>query len=170
MGTDLTGKSAGPGNLYGILIDGGSRNTIGGAGSLGNLISGNTGAGVQIQDNVQLAQNNLVIGNKIGTDVTGIAALPNQGDGVTDNFDSNNTIGGTTTGSGNLISANLGQGISLYGASGDLVAGNIVGTTAGQITDSPFKFQPLGNGGDGIRVSLGSTNNMIGLPGRATLS
>ena len=81
LGTDLTGKSAGPGNLYGIFIDGGSRNTIGGAGSLGNLISGNTGAGVQIQDDVQLAQNNLVIGNKIGTDVTGTAALPNQGDG-----------------------------------------------------------------------------------------
>ena len=51
LGTDLTGKSAGPGNLYGIYIDGGSRNTIGGTIiGAGNLISGNTSAGVLIWD------------------------------------------------------------------------------------------------------------------------
>ena len=234
LGTDPTGKSAGPGNLYGIYIDGGSRNTIGGTtAGAGNLISGNSSAGVLIQDGAQPALDNLVIGNKIGTDITGTAALPNQGDGldlfasnntiggtspadlnlisanqgnginiseitnpannnviqgnyigtdvtgrialgnafdgISDNFDSNNTIGGGSAGSGNLISANTNEGVDLFSVSGDSVTGNIIGTTPGQITDAPFEFQPLGNGGDGIRVGGTSTHNTIGLPGAGNL-
>ncbi len=71
LGTDPTGKAAGPGNYFGVFIDGASNNTIGGAGSLGNLISGNVFDGVLILDDAQPAQNNLVVGNKIGTDITG---------------------------------------------------------------------------------------------------
>ena len=67
---------------------------------------------------------NAVQGNLIGTDLTGTHALGNLIDGVTDNGGSGNTIGGTATGEGNLISANLAHGISLTGASRDEVLGN----------------------------------------------
>ena len=53
-----------------------------------------------------------MIGNKIGTDVTGTAAVPNTGDGI-DVYASNKSIGGSRHGSGNLISGNQGAGISL---------------------------------------------------------
>ena len=46
--------------------------------------------------------------------------------------------------------------------SGDEIAGNIIGTTPGKINDSPFSFQPLGNTGDGILITDGSTQNTIG--------
>ena len=226
LGTNATGKAPGLGNYIGVFVDGSSGNTIGGTGSLGNLISGNLFDGVLILDEALPAQNNLVAGNRIGTDSTGTAALPNgspssngngidvfastntiggpagagsnlisgnQGygiflggnnnvvrgnlmgtdltgthalgnliDGVTDNGGSGNTIGGTATGEGNLISANLAHGISLTGASRDEVLGNLIGTTPGQITDAPFKFQPLGNQGSGVLVNAGSTQNTIG--------
>ena len=104
-------KQTGPGNFFGVYIDGivgASNNTIGPNGSTtssGNLISGNIFSGILIFDNGGSAQNNLVIGNKIGTDVSGFAAVPNTGDGI-DLFGSNNTVGGTTAGTGNLISGN----------------------------------------------------------------
>jgi len=162
LGTDLTGKAAGPGNFFGVFVDGGSNNTIGGVGSAGNLISGNLFDGVLIAGS---AQNNLVIGNKVGTDVSGTVALPNTGDGI-DLFASNNTVGGTSTGAGNLVSANGGpnggEGINISFASYNVVEGNIVGTTPGQIADSPSAFQPLGNADSGIFVGYSSTDNTIG--------
>ncbi len=232
LGTNLAGTLDGPGNQIGVFIDGGSQNTIGGTGSLGNLISGNISVGVLIQDGTQLATGNLVIGNKVGTDASGTVAVPNQGDGIdlyasgntiggtitaaanlvsanlgyginisniinpaddntvegnlvgtdisgmialgngsdgiTDNSDAGNTIGGTASGAGNLCSANQGQGISLFSVSNDLLAGNILGTTPGSITDNPSRFHRLGNAGNGILVTAQSTNNVIGLPARGT--
>ena len=50
LGTNLTGTAASSGNFFGVFIDGGSNNTIGGVGSLGNLISGNLFDGVLILD------------------------------------------------------------------------------------------------------------------------
>jgi hypothetical protein len=170
LGTDLTGKAAGPGDYFGVFIDGingASENTIGAIGSTafsGNLISGNAFDGILIYDDGGSAHNNLVIGNKIGTDVSGSVALPNTGDGI-DLFGSSNTVGGTTVGSGNLVSANGGpnggEGINLSFASDNLVEGNVVGTTFGQITDPPSKFQRLGNTASGIFISSGN-NNTIG--------
>ena len=72
------------------------------------------------------------------------------------------TVGGTSTGDGNLVSANVAEGINISGASNNLVKGNIVGTSPGQITDPPFDFRPLGNRDNGIFVQRGSTNNTIG--------
>ena len=80
IGTDVSGKTS-VGNGYGVILKGGS-NTIGGVGQVtdgtltltaGNIISGNTSAGIENLTPF----NNLVIGNYIGTDVSGTKSLGN---------------------------------------------------------------------------------------------
>src|SRR5262249_40319902 len=91
------------------------------------------------------SKNNLVQGNRIGTDVTGTLAVGNA-DGVVvfDAVDS--TIGGTAPLAGNLISGNLGSGIQLTSsARGTLVQRNVI----------------RAHGGNGILIQNAS-NNIIG--------
>ncbi len=120
-----------------------------------NIISGNNftqpypgSAGVYLASG-----GNVVQGDYIGTDRNGTSALGNDA-GVTDygSPSTNNTIGGTTAGAGNVISGNAGNGIFL-GGSEDLVAGNLIGTTANGLV-------ALGNG-QGIEV-WGSDNTIGG--------
>ena len=69
--------------------------------------------------------------NFIGTDVTGTKALGNAITGVTiDGGATNNTIGGTTAGAGNVISANRQGGILITGAgtTGVVLEQNLIGT------------------------------------------
>ena len=81
-------------------------NTIGGtAAGAGNLISGNSKDGVELE-----ASNNLVEGNLIGTNAAGTAALGNGLTGVYVGAASN-TIGGTTAAARNVISGNGTVGI-----------------------------------------------------------
>ena len=73
IGTDVTGHAALGNGIDGVLIDAGaSDNTIGGTTAAArNIISGNAYAGVEIHD----ANDNVVEGDFIGTDVTGTVAL-----------------------------------------------------------------------------------------------
>ena len=127
MGTDVSGTVAlGGGNLF---ILGAPHNTIGGTTAAArNLISGNSGTGVDIQWSASAY--NRVQGNFIGTDVTGTAALSNRYSGVRVLEGRYNTIGGTTTGARNVISANGGCGIRIAfaWARGNAVQGNFIGT------------------------------------------
>ncbi len=129
IGTDITGTVAVPNGADGVfIVSGTTANTIGGtAAGAGNVISSNTGAGVDIEGAGTSA--NLVLGNKIGTDITGTRALGNDPDGVSIFDASGNTIGGTAAGAGNLISGNT-TGIEIHnpGASGNFVLGNQIGT------------------------------------------
>jgi hypothetical protein len=123
IGTDVTGTVALP-NSVGVVT--GNDALIGGtsAGS-GNLISGNRQEGIRIN-----GDHNQVQGNKIGTDVTGTAPLGNQV-GVATTFPSvgrDNLIGGTSAGSGNLISGNRQAGISIQQGSHYQIQGNKIGT------------------------------------------
>ena len=137
LGVDLTGTVA-MGNATGISIEG-SNNTIGGTTEADrNIISGNTNSGVFIITfgGEEPATGNRVIGNFIGTDVTGSVALGNGFTGVNVSFAPGNTIGGTEPGEGNVIAANgltnNGSGISISGLSSvdNRVAGNRIGTNA----------------------------------------
>src|SRR6185295_4975972 len=78
--------------------------------------------------------NNLVQGNLIGTDKNGTAALGNGNCGVvfSSGNPANNTIGGMTAGSGNVISGNVTTGIFVTGnnPSNNLIQGNLIGTNA----------------------------------------
>ena len=76
VGTDVTGSAALGNGIDGVEIDtGASDNIIGGTtASARNIISGNDGSGVEID----VANDNLVEGNYVGTDMTGTVALGNN--------------------------------------------------------------------------------------------
>jgi titin len=156
IGTDLTGTNALANGTSGLGIMDAPMNTIGGPDiSSRNVISGNAENGILIQGAAALG--NVVQGNFIGTDVAGRAKVGNHGSGVFVLAASNNNIGGTDSGSGNLISGNdAGISISSEGsthASGNVIQGNRIGT---DISGT----QSLGNEADG--VSITGDNTTIG--------
>jgi CSLREA domain-containing protein len=157
IGTDVSGTLSLGNAGDGVSIYQSADNTIGGieAGA-GNLISGNQAHGVGIYD--VGTTGNLVQGNYIGTDVTGMSAVGNSLDGVVIccGGASGNTVGGTAPGARNLISGNDGSGIGIYdNTTANVVQGNLIGTDATGIGN-------LGNSGNGIGMAGGPTNNTIG--------
>ena len=94
-------------------------------------------------------------GNYIGTDVTGTMPLGNGRDGLQLSYGAtNNTIGGTTAAAENVVSSNGGSGVYFFGAPGNVVAGDFIGTDrTGTVA--------LGNGIDGVRI-INSTNATVG--------
>ncbi|MBL7961799.1 hypothetical protein JNL27_16315, partial [bacterium] len=125
IGTDINGTTAIPNTAEGVaLVTGPSGNWIGN-GTIGgrNIISGNGDEGIEIG-----GTNNHVLGNFLGTDVTGLLALPNaSGIGV---FAMYNQIGDGTTGGRNILSGNTQNGLYFQGADSNVVLGNFVGTDA----------------------------------------
>jgi len=162
VGTNASGNAALP-NTVGIEIFGGDRNVIGGpADEEGNVLSGNEHSGVQLSAlGVDPATHNDVVGNLIGTTAAGNAKLPNGGGsgglgtraGVAISESDNNTIGGTTAGAGNVISANTGAGIDLADATGNKILGNSIGTDETGALD-------LGNERAGVNID--GDNNRVG--------
>ena len=156
VGTDVTGQVALP-NGSGVDVVTSNNNVIGGTTPAArNLVSGNRGAGISVYTG---ASNNLVEGNYVGTDVSGTFAVGNgYGVGVYGVNTSVNTVGGTVAGAGNLISGNgsgsTGDGVSIFSsATGTVVQGNLIGTdVSGQ--------HPLGNAGSGVGIS--SAGNRVG--------
>jgi hypothetical protein len=124
IGTDVTGKEA-LGNSIGIDIGiywGATDVLIGGnPNGEGNVISGNEESGVGLYNNAR------VQGNKIGTDVTGLGALGNGGDGILIMGDYNQ-IGGT--GFFNTIAFNGRHGVAVIsggaGATGNSILSNSI--------------------------------------------
>jgi CSLREA domain-containing protein len=96
---------------------------------------------------------NFVEDCQIGTN--GTAALGNTSVGVFVNGSSSNTIGGTMSGAGNLISGNGVAGVAIANgnASGNLVQGNLIGTNAAGNA-------PIANL-DGVFIG-GVSNNTVG--------
>ena len=129
IGTDKTGTADLGNSVDGVRIaSSASLNAIGGTTAADrNIISGNDNDGVKID--TTSPNGNTVQGNYIGTDKSGTGALANAGDGV-EVISKLNTIGGTTTGAGNVISGNIGDGVLLSGAgaTGNMIVGNYVGT------------------------------------------
>ena len=117
------------GGVNGVVIGHGTGNWIGGSiDGERNIISGHTGHGVSLEG--ATTSFNTVVGNYIGVNLTGDSAMPNAGEGVslaTGAHD--NTIGGTSQGSRNLISGNLGAGVGISSPStrDNVVAGNFIG-------------------------------------------
>jgi titin len=148
IGTDVTGTTALANGSNGVEISS-SGNMVGGtAAGAGNLISGNGFEGISI-----LGDANQVQGDMIGTNAAGTAALANDANGVEIFFSSNNTVGGTAAGAGNLISGNISDGIRIFGGDGNLVQGNKVGTNADGTA-------ALANDANGVEVA--ASGNTVG--------
>src|SRR3954447_1932439 len=109
IGTNLGGDAARPNGGAGINISGGSLAVIGGtAPEDGNLISGNTLFGIEIDGPSNL---NSIFGNLIGTDASGTAPLGSRqpiGIGIDASHGNvtNTTIGGNDPGQSNTIAFN----------------------------------------------------------------
>jgi uncharacterized repeat protein (TIGR01451 family) len=99
---------------------------------------------------------NRIVGNFLGTSVTGGAGQGNDGAGVLVLTGIANTIGGQTPADRNVISGNRGAGIDLEGSqtSLSLIQGNLIGTDAAGLAAVP-------NSGAGVNIS-GSGGNTIG--------
>lgn len=157
LGTDLSGRSPKP-NGVGVSVVGSSNNSIGGitASDL-NLISGNRLNGISIASGTP-STGNLIQGNLIGVDGTGLRSLPNGLNGIFLDNSSSNTIGGTLAGAGNVISGNLGGGIAINDdlgvSSRNLIQGNLIGVASDGL-------HAVGNLGDGIFLD-GSVKTTIG--------
>src|SRR5262249_17892497 len=133
IGTDVTGAAALSGQTFGVLLnDGASGNLIGGeVGLSGNVISGNSMAGVWMQD--AGTSFNAVLGNLIGTDAGGRDALGGQANGVVLLAGaSNNSIGAASASMGNVLSGNSAAGVAIENGNttGNQVQGNLIGTDA----------------------------------------
>ncbi len=110
---------------------------LGGADAVvsGNLISGNNRDGVMIREN---AHRSRVVGNRIGTDVTGNAALGNGQEGI-ELMDGQDDVILGEPGNGNVISGNGYAGINGWGntPSRTIVQANKIGVGADGTTSVP---------------------------------
>jgi len=187
IGLDAQGRSGS--NAIGVLLSnardvriGGFREKLAGVGTyspMGNVISGNATAGVEIAGS--LATGNLLVNNFIGTDPSGLGRPaprtpstssplynPSQADGVLLAQASGNTVG--LINAGNLISGN-GNGVDIASldanapaSSRNLIQGNTIGTDVTGLTALP-------NFGVGVFITAASENaiesNLISANGLA---
>jgi CSLREA domain-containing protein len=150
IGTNVTGTAAIPNDVDGVALEAAANNTIGGTSATArNLISGNAGDGVSIYS---ASGGNFIRGNYIGTDVTGTLDLGNGETGVKIEESDNQTLGGTSASSRNIISGNNQDGVLIRetGATpitnaNNIVQGNYIGTNAAGTA-------ALGNGVNGIFI------------------
>ncbi len=155
IGVDGSGTVALP-NEDGIRVVDTPGVSIGGNETgLGNLISGNRGAGIVFSGSA--TTNCTVEGNRIGVNVSATAALGNGQGGVRILAGANdNGVGGPLE-RGNLIAGNTGSAVEIDGAGTDAnkVRGNFLGT-------NPDIATGLGNSDAGVHVHGGAVDTQIG--------
>ena len=161
IGTDARGAAPLGNTSDGVQIYNAAGNTVGGTvAAARNVISGNGANGVVIGG----ANGNLLQGNAIGTDATGTVAIGNQRSGVAISS-SNNTVGGTITGAGNVIADNGRSGVVVTAGNGNAIEGNSIHGDAGIGIDL---------GDDGVTpnadMSRSGPNNLQNFPLLSTVS
>ncbi|HSD83981.1 MAG TPA: right-handed parallel beta-helix repeat-containing protein [Anaerolineae bacterium] len=149
IGVGPTGARV-PNGGNGVYIGlGAFQNFIGGTSDADrNIISGNADHGVWITNSLGIG----VLGNYIGTNVTGTAAISNGLGGVKITAGDSNIIGGAIYGifpatKGNLIQYNAGDGVQLFmGAHDNLVVANDI------------RYNTL----SGVGIASGAYDNIVG--------
>jgi len=157
IGTDFSGSNALPNGLSGVFLGGGtSGNIIGSINPAGrNVISGNLQYGVYLTNTT----GNVILGDYLGVNASGETALGNGLSGIALFGGTQNIIGGTVPGAGNVLSGNGEYGIDIANpvVTGNSVQGNLVGLDAAGTNG-------IGNGTGygGVLLEAGATNNTIG--------
>ncbi|MBM4001355.1 MAG: hypothetical protein FJ297_17780 [Planctomycetes bacterium] len=154
VGLDADGTTALGNSAHGIWISYADANAIGGTDAADrNVIAGNAAHGIAIEAGSDL---NTIAGNFIGVNAAGTAAIGNSGNGIHVSDSSNQVIGGTVAGAGNVISGNT-IGIAIAGSTttGVQVLGNLIGLNADGTS-------ALGNSQSGVRISFSELNYIGG--------
>jgi uncharacterized repeat protein (TIGR01451 family) len=153
IGTDTTGMSVLGNQGHGIfLVDGASNNRIGGTDpGERNTVSGNGGSGVSILG--ARTTGNIVVGNYVGTDISGTVDLGNKGDGIAIECGAFNNLVWRNLSSGNVEAGVL---VSDWGGRYNVVVGNLIGTDASGT-------KAIGNDRCGVCAGfMGASFNRIG--------
>ena len=160
IGTDRSGRSAIPNGIYGIAIATGQtfENSQSPTNRItDNVISGNDGSGLAIVgESDGFTSSNLIIGNRIGTSIDGLSALPNTGDGILITGEEGTQIGASSNNQSNLVAGNGGNGVHLVNASDTGIYGNRIGTDATGTRAIPN----LG----GVAIEGSSNGTRVGFP------
>ncbi|MEA5538203.1 DUF4347 domain-containing protein [Limnoraphis robusta Tam1] len=121
-----------------------------------NTISGNLVDGIRITGTPEVdSTGNIIQSNLIGLDATGVAAIPNQTNGILISSATANIIGGSETGQGNTISGNTINGLVLNTANSNQIIGNFIGTnSAGNAA--------VANSNNGLELDNAVGNSVIG--------
>jgi titin len=160
IGTDAAGTAKLGNSQDGVHIGSGARYNIVGGSAPGerNVISGNGGDGVDIADSNTVS--NTVLGNAIGTDSSGAAALGNGVNGViVGSGAKNNTIGPN-----NVIAYNDGDGVRVYF---NTTLGSIITQNAIFSNDQGIDLMDGAHGGIGAPIILTTTLAPVQVVGTA---
>lgn len=150
-GTNAAGSAALPNGFAGItVLDGASGNRV-----ESNVLSGNNTVGLVIAD--PGTSGNTAARNRIGTNESGSASIPNGFSGVYLTGGCSGNFLGDGPGSGNLISGNgqVGVLVADAGTQGNFIRNNQIGPDASGGT--PFTHQL-----DGVRIQSGAKDTMVG--------
>ena len=156
IGTDADGDSP-QGSRTGIKITDSPNNIIGGTTPAArNLISANT---PQIEILFGDSSGNQIVGNLIGTDISGTVNLGGNNSGIVIRDAPNNVIGGTSASARNVVLGSSAILIADTNSTGNIVQGNYVGT---DVSGSIFLNELGGRHKPAIEVDGGASENTIG--------
>lgn len=156
VGMGASGTSTLANTGHGVVVANSPNNRIGGpSAAQRNLISKNmakgNGGGIVLEG----AGGNVIQGNFIGTDITGMVEHPNEARGIAIIGSSNNLIGGPGAGAGNLIAGNRATGVRMLGgSSNNVVQGNLIGVNRALTGVIPNDR--------GVQIRDGDNNQVLG--------
>ncbi len=155
IGTDINGTTAIGNGISGLVISLSTNVLVGGNTSdSANIIGGNAQNGLVNENN---SSNNRISGNYVGIGADGSTAVGNGNHGILiiDNSD-NVIVGGSVSGSGNIIGNNTVIGLNVtLNSDNAVISNNIIGLAADGLL-------PAGNGSHGIQVENNCMNTTIG--------
>ncbi|HVT45052.1 MAG TPA: right-handed parallel beta-helix repeat-containing protein, partial [Thermoanaerobaculia bacterium] len=128
-----------------IVLQGSGGNVIGGDRSRGSAILGEANIiyGYQFTGIASSSASNLIIGNQIGTDPSGLPAPGGQRRGIGIYQSSPGPVDGGDRIEGNVIAGNIDAEIYLQNARGNTIIGNFLGTDAGGTARVGAAFQSI---------------------------